>query len=219
MGHTLVQLGDSVIAYGGCSFGRVCTNELLIQKPRIVAAASNPYDCKNDGKIVRMNVHGQTHSYCQCTDLQADIDRYFTGPQCQYTTTIEQRGQSIAPNDLDDAITLTNTAAQISAQEDVNPIEEKVTASSSESLESKKKFANDGTCNELDSCNNHGICSKQVCYCDLYHTGEACETDLAHLGVRIPLSLAFYFIALVLGLITGGFVAKIYNDNRKQLFL
>ena len=114
---------------------------------------------------------------------------------------------------------MTNNAAQISAEQDVNPVEEKVTASSSGSLESSKKFANDGTCDEQNACNNHGVCSNKVCYCDLYHTGEACETDLAHLGVRIPLSLAFYLIALVLGLVTGGFVAKIYNDNRKQLFL
>lgn len=30
MGHTLVQLGDTVISYGGCAIGKVCNNELLI---------------------------------------------------------------------------------------------------------------------------------------------------------------------------------------------
>ena len=54
MGHSIVQFGDVVIAYGGCSFGRQCTNELLIQKPKITATTSNPYDCKNDGKVVQM---------------------------------------------------------------------------------------------------------------------------------------------------------------------
>ena len=58
MGHSLVQIGDSVIAYGGCSFGKVCTNELLIQKPKITATISNPYDCKNNGKITHMKKQG-----------------------------------------------------------------------------------------------------------------------------------------------------------------
>jgi len=30
MGHSLVQLGEAVISFGGCSFGRVCSSELLI---------------------------------------------------------------------------------------------------------------------------------------------------------------------------------------------
>ena len=51
MGHSLVQLGDSVISYGGCGFGKQCTNELLIQKPN-VNVANNLYDCKNDGDII-----------------------------------------------------------------------------------------------------------------------------------------------------------------------
>ena len=29
----------------------------------------------------------------------------------------------------------------------------------------------------------------------------------------------FYSVALFLGLVTGGFVAKIYNENHKKLFL
>ena len=50
MGHTLVQLGESVISFGGCSFNKVCMNELLIQKP-MITEANNLYDCKN-GKAV-----------------------------------------------------------------------------------------------------------------------------------------------------------------------
>ena len=50
MGHSLVQLGEAVISFGGCSFGRVCSSELLIQKPTIVEA-NMLYDCKNSGKI------------------------------------------------------------------------------------------------------------------------------------------------------------------------
>ena len=46
MGHSLIQLGDSVITFGGCSFGQSCFNQLLIQKPQIIA---NPYDCQNSG--------------------------------------------------------------------------------------------------------------------------------------------------------------------------
>lgn len=30
MGHSLVQLGEAVISFGGCSFGRKCSSELLI---------------------------------------------------------------------------------------------------------------------------------------------------------------------------------------------
>ena len=30
MGHSLIGLGDGVIAFGGCSFGQVCNNELMI---------------------------------------------------------------------------------------------------------------------------------------------------------------------------------------------
>lgn len=42
---------------------------------------------------------------------------------------------------------------------------------------------------------------------------------MAHPGVKTPLSLLFCAIAMLLGLTTGGFVAKIYNDNRKRLLL
>jgi len=65
MGHSLVQLGDSVISFGGCSFGKICSNELLIQKPKIMAA-SNLYDCKNGGHIVQMSMKGLIVSFCKC---------------------------------------------------------------------------------------------------------------------------------------------------------
>ena len=81
-----------------------------------------------------------------------------------------------------------------------------------------KAFANDGSCGE-SACSGHGICFNKACYCDMYHFGEMCDADLAHPGVKTPLSLVFYSIALILGLTTGGFVAKIYNENQKQLFL
>ena len=76
----------------------------------------------------------------------------------------------------------------------------------------KKAFANDGSCGD-NACSGHGICFREACYCDMYHFGDICEADLAHPGVKTPLSLIFYAIALVLGLTTGGFVAKIYNEN------
>ena len=97
MGHSLVQLGDFVLSFGGCSFGKVCFNELLIQKPKIISA-NNLYDCKNNGKIVQMGMQGMTISYCQCTDLPAyGANSYWTGPQCEYTTSlIEREAQPVA---------------------------------------------------------------------------------------------------------------------------
>ena len=76
---------------------------------------------------------------------------------------------------------------------------------------------NDGTCD--GDCNGNGICFSKSCYCDLYHGGEKCEMDLAHPGVKATVSFIFYGVALFLGLVTGSFVAKIYNENNKQLFL
>ena len=81
----------------------------------------------------------------------------------------------------------------------------------------KVVYENDKTCGE--GCNDAGICRKQICYCDKYHSGEKCEKDLAHPGVKSPIGFVFYGVALLLGLVTGGFVAKIYNDNGKHLFL
>ena len=81
----------------------------------------------------------------------------------------------------------------------------------------KTSYETDNTCGT--GCNNAGICKKQVCYCDKYHSGEKCESNLAHPGVKAPIGFVFYGVALLLGLITGGFVAKIYNENGKKLFL
>ena len=82
----------------------------------------------------------------------------------------------------------------------------------------KAEFDNDKTCGK-QGCNNNGICFNKTCYCDKYHSGEKCEKDLAHPGVKGPISFVFYGVALVLGLVTGAFVAKIYNENHKKLFL
>ena len=77
---------------------------------------------------------------------------------------------------------------------------------------------NDGSCGDK-ACNKVGICFQGSCFCDKYHAGEACDKDLAHPGVKGATSFIFYGVALFLGLITGGFVAKIYNENNKKLFL
>ena len=158
-------------------------------------------------------MQGLVLNYCRCTDLFAGEGKYFTGPRCQYEATVANH---FAPAELTLPQTereATINQAQIGAQQ-----EENVTTSAGGGLSAKRKFANDGSCGD-QACNSHGICSKKVCYCDLYHTGEACERDLAHPGVQAPLSALFCAVALTLGLITGGFVAKVYNDNRKQLFL
>lgn len=81
----------------------------------------------------------------------------------------------------------------------------------------KPALDDDGSCDA--GCNKVGICFDKKCFCDKYHTGEKCENDLAHPGVKAPISFIFYGVALFLGLITGGFVAKIYNENNKKLFL
>ena len=42
---------------------------------------------------------------------------------------------------------------------------------------------------------------------------------MAHPGVKSPIAIVFYGVATLLGLVTGGFVAKIYNENGKRLFM
>ena len=68
---------------------------------------------------------------------------------------------------------------------------------------------------EEPSCNGHGLAVKGTCYCDKHHSGEQCEFDLGHPGVKKKTSRMFYFLALCLGIVTGTFVAKVYNANGK----
>ena len=79
-------------------------------------------------------------------------------------------------------------------------------------------YADDSTCGP-EACHAHGICSNTSCYCNKYFSGDHCEKGLAHPGVTIKESLLFYGVSLCLGLITGGFVAKVYNSNGRKLFL
>jgi hypothetical protein len=79
------------------------------------------------------------------------------------------------------------------------------------------KLDDDGSCEK--GCSGNGICKGGVCFCDKYHTGDKCEESVAHPGVKAPMTFIFYGSALFLGLVTGGFVAKIYNENNKKLFL
>ena len=78
-------------------------------------------------------------------------------------------------------------------------------------------YADDHTCGP-EACHAHGICSNSSCYCNKYYSGEHCEKSLVHPGVTIKESLLFYGVSLCLGLITGGFVAKVYNANGRKLF-
>lgn len=88
MGHSLVQLGEAVISFGGCSFGRVCSSELLIQKPSIVEA-NMLYDCKNNGNIIQMERRGVAMRFCTCLDLKASGENsWYSGPQCAVTTNV-----------------------------------------------------------------------------------------------------------------------------------
>lgn len=71
------------------------------------------------------------------------------------------------------------------------------------------ELEDDGSCDK--GCNGNGICKGGQCFCDKHHTGEKCDEDMKHPGVKAPLTFIFYGAALFLGLITGGFIAKIYN--------
>ena len=82
----------------------------------------------------------------------------------------------------------------------------------------KQSYEDDKSCGDK-GCNSNGICFSSVCYCNKYHSGEKCEQDMAHPGVKAPITFVFYAVALLLGIVTGGFVAKIYNENDKKLFL
>ena len=42
---------------------------------------------------------------------------------------------------------------------------------------------------------------------------------MAHPGVKGPIAIVFYSVAVLLGIITGAFVAKIYNENGRKLFV
>ena len=84
-----------------------------------------------------------------------------------------------------------------------------------------KTLSNDKSCSESegrDACNGVGICFNSVCYCDTYHSGDKCEVDLAHPGVKTWLAIVFYLTALFFGLLTGYFISVIYNRNKKRLF-
>ena len=94
MGHSLVQLGESVISFGGCSFGKVCFNDLLIQKPNVVEA-NFLYDCKNNGKIVQMEKGGVAMRFCTCLDLKASgQDKWYTGPQCAFESDVKDKSSA-----------------------------------------------------------------------------------------------------------------------------
>lgn len=86
MGHSLVNVGDAVISFGGCAFGQQCFNDLLIQKPQVMVS-KGAYDCYNDAHIMQKSINGLTFSYCKCLDLKAPgLDRYYSGPQCSHET-------------------------------------------------------------------------------------------------------------------------------------
>jgi len=86
-GHSLIQLGDSIISFGGCQFGKKCFNQLLIQRPEILRGMT-AYDCENGGNLVQKDIKGTTHSFCQCQDLEKEENIYYTGQQCQYTAEV-----------------------------------------------------------------------------------------------------------------------------------
>ena len=84
-------------------------------------------------------------------------------------------------------------------------------------INNQPQYEDDKSCG--GGCNNNGICFNSVCYCNKYHSGEKCDKDMAHPGVKAPVTFVFYGVALMLGIVTGAFVAKIYNENDKKLFI
>lgn len=222
MGHSLNGFGDGVIAFGGCRFGQICNDELLIQKPQIYDS-TNIYDCRNGGQIMSLSVQGLTLSYCKCLDLQSPSGpgKFFTGPQCQFETNaeipaslVQEQAQTSSATPLSMAINVNEPKSLIQV---VSSTTEEKKAAEKGGAPKKPALENDGTCD--GDCNKVGICFQKKCFCDKFHSGEKCELDLAHPGVKAPISFIFYGVALFLGLITGGFVAKIYNENNKKLFL
>ena len=175
-------------------------------------AQKDPYDCKNRGDILQFTLGGLSVSYCSCLDLKADgMDGYYSGPQCAYeifVKEVEMPSAQITPVLPESSNNMANTMSPPTDYEAHQIITAQV---------AKVAYENDKSCG--DGCNDAGICRSSVCYCDKYHSGDKCEKDLAHPGVKAPIGFVFYGIALLLGLVTGGFVAKIYNDNGKHLFL
>ena len=110
--------------------------------------------------------------------------------------------------------------AQTEAESEAEPFVQTEELSLITAQVDKDPLDNDKTCPGGEkACNGAGICQNKVCFCDKYHAGENCEKDLAHPGVKAPLTFIFYGVALLLGLCTGAFVAYIYNQNGKKLFL
>jgi hypothetical protein len=136
--------------------------------------------------------------------VEDQADSYYTGPQCQFITQSKPR---VADSTAPAAAAQSGPAVTVSqsAEEDAEPEE-----GAAETSEAAGAYADDGTCGP-DGCNGMGICKETVCYCGKFHSGEHCEVDLAHPGVKSWLAMIFYSIAGFLGLLTGYFIAMIYT--------
>lgn len=221
MGHSLTQFGNSVIGFAGCHFKDACFSDLVIQKPKILGTLTQ-LDCLNGGVALSKEVNGLTVQYCHCIDLPvAGLENvFYTGPQCQFTHEHTQADTVAASpvttttgnDDIFLAFSQSQDASTTTAE--TTPTE---TAEPTETVEMAEALPDDGTCGS-SGCYGLGICSNAVCFCDGYHSGAHCEIDIAHPGIKNGLAYMFFGVAAFLGLVTGYFIAKIYNENNKRLF-
>lgn len=166
-------------------------------------------------------------SFCQCSDLlvPGSTDKYYSGPQCLHETTSQESNYDRAlskatkstTSDLTQQSETKNAKFLLTAQTNTEQAAAKAVPEVQKVTEENKNTVEDHK--EDQTCNDHGVFYNKICYCDKKHSGLQCEFDLGHPGVKGSLAFVFYSVALMLGIITGSFVAKIYNANSKQLFL
>ena len=150
--------------------------------------------------------------YCTCLDLSAGEDKWFSGPQCAFEAGVKDKTAAASKPTPEPVATVETQTEPKALSQTTNMSMAQTTLQANAS-----KLDDDGSCE--GGCNGNGICKGGTCYCNKSYTGDKCNEDIAHPGVKAPMTFIFYGSALFLGLVTGGFVAKIYNENNKKLFL
>ena len=154
-----------------------------------------------------MDINGQIHQFCECTDANLGDERFATGPQCQYECEVKPTvvAQTETQAEVEDTTFYTVT-------HDNNEIVPLALAK----LGSDGVYENDGTCGE-NACSGAGICFQETCYCKRFYSGDDCEIDTAHPGLPAKTTVTFYSVSAGLGFTMGAFLSKIYNQNGRKL--
>lgn len=141
-------------------------------------ALKDPYDCQNSGEIQQTTVNGGLNvSYCKCLDLftSGPNTTYFTGPQCSYQVTIDSEVQpklqlgAAADQPQPQFYDYSSDSHTDSGGLAYQDFEEESSRPIATAQVGKTSYETDNTCGT--GCNNAGICKKEVCYCDKYHSG------------------------------------------------